>query len=457
MSRAGDRVLEVPKRDASGRQWPIWRRQLKVSLAARGLIGYLHGTKLMLIDPVQGQSPAWIPTTTEEKEAVREYKASRQKWVKEDALVKQQISVTLPDSLFIDIMSKDTSHECFEVLQNKFKNWSFVVAVEKRCQLGELKLKDSRDARAHFNKIKVFHEELASLGQRVSDTNLFNIIFMSLPRSYNPILMSALLNMRLHNRSITAEELMSMVIDAYDQFVAQGTIKSKSDDVAFNADLRRDKGCTTKKFNGDCYNCGWHGHRGRDCWEEGRKKHGQAPKGWRPRGKKNKDSKDSKPLRSVNVAADEKEPDAVWLVVSFTDEPEAMSSLPFATLAYTGTQTNTIELYDSGASQHLSPYHEHFVNFVDITPKPITATDKHTFDATGCSKLYVEIPNGNTKARILLKNVLYAPSMGVTLVSISKLAATGYAALFRDSVCRIFNPPKKLVSEIPISNGLYRV
>ena len=146
MSRAGDRVLKVPKLDASGRQWPIWRRRLEVSLAAQGLIGYLHGTKLMLIDPVQGQSPVWIPTTTEEKEAVYEYEASHQKWIEEDALVKQQISITLPDSLFIDIMSKDTSYECFEVLQNKFENQSFVVAVEKHHQLGELKLKDSRNA-----------------------------------------------------------------------------------------------------------------------------------------------------------------------------------------------------------------------------------------------------------------------------------------------------------------------
>ena len=177
---------------------------------------------------------------------------------------------------------------------------------------------------------------------------------MSLPRSYNPILMSASSNMRLHNRSITTEELMLMVIDAYDQFVAQGTIKSKSDDVAFNADSRRDKGRTTKKFDGDCYNCGWHGHRGQDCWEEGGKKHGQAPKGWRPQGKKNKDSKDSKPLRSANVAADEKEPDAVWLADSFTDEPEAMSSLPFTTLAYTTCQP-TPSSYTTAAHHRTCP------------------------------------------------------------------------------------------------------
>ena len=38
-----------------------------------------------------------------------------------------------------------------------------------------------------------------------------------------------------------------------------------------------------------------------------------------------------------------------------------------------GIQT---ELYDSGASRHMSPYQDHFKNYVLIAPKPITATDK---------------------------------------------------------------------------------
>ncbi|KAF8517014.1 hypothetical protein BU17DRAFT_26603, partial [Hysterangium stoloniferum] len=76
----------------------------------------------------------------------------------------------------------------------------------------------------------------------------------------------------------------------------------------------------------------------------------------------------------------------------------------------------------------LSPYHDHFINFVTIPPKPITAANKHTFDGRG--DLHIDIPNGKSKTCVLLKNVLYAPSMGVTLVSISKLAAMGYAALF---------------------------
>jgi len=38
-----------------------------------------------------------------------------------------------------------------------------------------------------------------------------------------------------------------------------------------------------------------------------------------------------------------------------------------------GVQT---ELYDSGASRHMSPYRDHFENYVAIAPKSITTADK---------------------------------------------------------------------------------
>lgn len=216
--------------------------------------------------------------------------------------------------------------------------------------------------------------------------------------------------------------------------------------------MKKGKPHTGKRFDGNCNNCSWYRHHNCDCWEEDGGKHGQAPKGWKSRGKKNKDSE---LLRTAHIMANENEPDAVWLVESLDEEIEAISTLPFTTLAHTSTPSSTVELYDSSASQHLSPYHECFVNFNPITPKPIKAADKHTFDAVRCSNLHIEIPNGISKTRILLKNVLYTLSMGITLILIRKLAAASYAVLFCNSVCCIFNPHKKLVGEIAISNGLY--
>ena len=49
------------------------------------------------------------------------------------------------------------------------------------------------------------------------------------------------------------------------------------------------------------------------------------------------------------------EPDGVWLAEAATvEEIEATMSLPFAMLAY----SFVAELYDSGASQHFSPFHD---------------------------------------------------------------------------------------------------
>lgn len=105
-----------------------------------------------------------------------------------------------------------------------------------------------------------------------------------------------------------------------------------------------------------------------------------------------------------------------------------------ALLANEGARAGVqVELYDSGASRHMSSYREKFVTYNPIPPKPITTADKRTFDAVGKGDMYIYLPNGKAHSRVLLKDVLYAPRMGVTLISISRLDQAGYAALFRDS------------------------
>ena len=112
-------------------------------------------------------------------------------------------------------------------------------------------------------------------------------------------------------------------------------------------------------------------------------------------------------------------------------------------------------LFDSGASHHMSSYCNHFTNFKSSVPKAITAADKHTFEAIGKGDLTILIPNGTSTTHILLCDVLYVPKMGIMLVSIGKLDVTGYAALFHNKRCQIFNSQKKKLGEIPLTSGLY--
>jgi len=69
----------------------------------------------------------------------------------------------------------------------------------------------------------------------VFDEDLFNIIFSSLPHSYDSALSALSTQMLLNRRTISPEELMGFIIGEYDRFILRDGTKSKpkaTDDVA---------------------------------------------------------------------------------------------------------------------------------------------------------------------------------------------------------------------------------
>ncbi|TFK16356.1 hypothetical protein FA15DRAFT_607505, partial [Coprinopsis marcescibilis] len=71
-------------------------------------------------------------------------------------------------------------------------------------------------------------------------------------------------------------------------------------------------------------------------------------------------------------------------------------------------------------------FKERLINYKTIKPQPITAANKRVFHAMGQGDMQIEIPNGPTTTTILLKDVLYAPDMAMTVVSVSRIAVAGY-------------------------------
>jgi hypothetical protein len=119
-----------------------------------------------------------------------------------------------------------------------------------------------------------------------------------------------------------------------------------------------------------------------------------------------------------------------------------------------GIQT---ELYNSGASQHMSLHRKHFENYVSIVSKLITTTDKCYFQAIEKGNLLIKLLNGPAMTTILLKNVLHCPNMGLTLVSISKITATSYKVIFQGPTCKFFDSQDKVIGLISMRNRLYHV
>ena len=140
------------------------------------------------------------------------------------------------------------------------------------------------------------------------------------------------------------------------------------------------------------------------------------------------------------------------------DEGETSSYTAAVLTGNQYTRKSGSELYDSGASRHMTPFRDRLLNFTSIPSRPITAADKRIFHATGKGDLQIEIPNGKTTTRTLLKDVLYAPDMGLTIVSISRITAAGFSVWFRSNHCRIYDPKDRQIGQVYVTaNGLYRV
>ena len=105
----------------------------------------------------------------------------------------------------------------------------------------------------------------------------------------------------------------------------------------------------------------------------------------------------------------------------------------------------------------MSPYCEHFENYVHIVLKSITVANKQYFQAVGKGDLCIKLPNGPSTTTVLLKNVLHCPDMGLTLISISKITTAGCKIIFRGPTCRIYYLKNKIIGQVTIKNGLYCV
>jgi len=106
------------------------------------------------------------------------------------------------------------------------------------------------------------------------------------------------------------------------------------------------------------------------------------------------------------------------------------------------------ELYDSGASRHISPFWHRFITYQPITPQPISAADNRVFYAIGTGTLQIKVPNGPSPAMpILLRKALYAPDIGVTVVSIGRIAKAGYTVFSMVALARFKTRTQRLLGK----------
>ena len=158
------------------------------------------------------------------------------------------------------------------------------------------------------------------------------------------------------------------------------------------------------KKNVKCYNCKKKGHYKTECWAPGGGKEGQGPN-QKGKGKakaketagmakeKDEDKEKEKQVEEAWLAmidndelpdlvdcSDSEEEDDLYEEISnqskISNDEAAYSGLDTIQLAGAAKDSVKVDLYDSGATCHMSGFHHKFINFVKIEPIPITAADK---------------------------------------------------------------------------------
>ncbi len=114
----------------------------------------------------------------------------------------------------------------------------------------------------------------------------------------------------------------------------------------------------------------------------------------------------------------------------------------------TAESNGITELYDSGCTNHISPYHERFENFEHTAPRPFKAANKQTFSTIGKGDLVIEVLNNDCCTKLRLLDMQYSPNVAYTLVSIGRLNDEGFTAKFGHGKCVLYGPDEEKVREI---------
>jgi len=241
---------------------------------------------------------------------------------------------------------------------------------------------------AHFAKLANMHEQLAAMGESISDQHYVNILLASLPKCYKMCVTAITTNADDTGRGIEPQKVVRLITDDYNRTMMAKDAK-KTEDQAFVASSQRNKG--KDKCDIKCYNCKKKGHIKANCWAKGGGKEGQGPK-------QDKNKSKDKDKDSAAPAEDKTDDIESWAIINedFSDFDEDEDKInitkSWAVIEEDFSEVNTdyehvyieesdqdtlngdsdtdsqlehvassagdnkAELYDSGASRHISPF-----------------------------------------------------------------------------------------------------
>ena len=373
------------------------------------------------------------------------------RWMLDDRAVKTLISSSVPNPVFSQIKSHTAAKDVWNALKTLFEGRSALCLVDLGQRFQSTRCSETENIREHFNRLADLRDQLTSMGKVVTDAEYAAVLMGSLPPSYAGTLGSIAAAAELSQTAATSSIVIKLATDEYDR----RTISRANEEALLAQTQGKDSKGRKPKRDVECTNCHRKGHLQAECWSKGGGNEGGGPKR-KKRGGKGKEKSDSKGKQAESATAKDKSSDIeAWAAIE--EVPDAEAVVPAMAVQDGGGMQS--ELYDSGASKHMSPYRKQFTTYRPINARPITAANNQVFHAVGMGDLEIRVPNGAESSKILLHDVLHVPDLSLTVVSISCIMKAGYSVQFDQGSCSITKKSDgKKIGCIPGgANGLFRV
>jgi hypothetical protein len=152
-TKLGDDFLRIPKLDVSGSNWVIYKERFTWALDARGILDHIEVASVEPVNPVPEETRK-DKLSEENAKLDTEWKKELKEWKTGEAVAKQQIASSIPDSLFLKIRSNGMAYNIWKALEDHFQKRSQMVAINLCRRIQNQRCGDKDDIVTHFATLR---------------------------------------------------------------------------------------------------------------------------------------------------------------------------------------------------------------------------------------------------------------------------------------------------------------
>ncbi|KAG6451136.1 hypothetical protein O3G_MSEX006950 [Manduca sexta] len=301
-----------------------------------------------------------------------------------------KICLTVDGGAITHVRTATTAKIAWDALQTAFEDKSLGRKLALERKLYRYTLSDFADLESYIIAITTTAQDLADIGKKIEDSSLAAIILGGLTSRYEPLIMA----LEHSNIEVTSEMVKTKLLSEMSRETER--------DVPALRSLHK-KGII-------CYKCRKPGHKSPNC-----------------------PLKKDKPSFVYNKKEAKRE---TGLVVNNEEERVTNSKQVITEMSLSALESKDFNrwIVDSGATVHITPRADWFINYRPIDGGTITVANGEKLAAIGVGDVSIDTNNGVCR----ISDVVHVPRLNCNLLSVKQVVEKGFLVNFDKNGCNFY-------------------